>query len=191
MGRTTRARRGMAVLLAAVMVAGACSRGDDDADDTNTGSDSDNGDSGGEVTGDGVLNVAVVIDTTGPAAFAGLGDQAGIELARDAIEEQGFLSDEDIEVEIEFYDAETNPDRAIEHVNRIVADDAVDVLIGPLNANQALATAPVAQGAGLPNVLMHADAAHPEEIGDLIFKITPPQPSFIDASVDNFAERGI
>ncbi|HEY8546728.1 MAG TPA: ABC transporter substrate-binding protein [Acidimicrobiales bacterium] len=193
MGRSSRARRAMAVLLAAVLAAGACSRSDDDADGGNSGG-GNGGNGGGESSGDagdGVLNVAVVVDRSGPAAFAGLGDQAGIELAQDELEESGFLADEDIELEIEFYDAETNPDRAIEHVNRIVADDDVDVLIGPLNANQALATAPVAQGAGLPNVLMHADAAHPKDIGDLIFRITPPQPSFIGASVDNFAERGI
>lgn len=176
------ARRGLlrgataAIGLSVALVASAC--GD--------GSDGEASASGGD---DGKVKIGVALDLSGQAAFAGLQDRKGIELAAEVIEGSGMLGDK--ELELVFVDTETDKDRAVAEVTRMTKDESFDAIIGPLSSSQGLATAPISQKAGVPTVLIHNDAAHPDLFGDFVYRITPPAKWIIPSVVENFASRGI
>lgn len=166
----------VAIVLGMALLASACG-------------DGSSGEASGSGGDDGKLKIGVALDLSGQAAFAGLQDRIGMELAAEVIEDSGMLGD--TELELVFVDTETDKDRAVSEVTRMTKDDSFDAIIGPLSSSQGLATAPISQQAEVPTVLIHNDAAHPDLFGDFIYRITPPAKWIIPSVIENFASRDI
>lgn len=149
--RTTRGRRALAGAAMLALTAGlvACAPAGADPDTTqpaSPGGSSDDGDTG-DADG-GTFTVGFLSPVTGPVAAAGTEMREGWELYW----EQKGNESAGVTIKTVFEDDAGNPDTALTKAKRLVEDEEVDILVGPLLANTALAVADYAVQAGVPNL---------------------------------------
>jgi len=131
----TRQARWVAVSAAAGLVLlAACAPPSDDDD--------------GSVAESGTVKVGFLSPVTGPVAAAGIEMREGWELYW---QEHGETVGE-ITVETIFEDDAGNPDTALTKAKRLIEEEQVDVIVGPLLANTALAVADYVTRAGIPSL---------------------------------------
>jgi branched-chain amino acid transport system substrate-binding protein len=137
---TRRAGRGIAVLAALAMGAlTACAP----ASDAEKNADSANGGDTGDV-----VKVGFLSPVTGNVAAAGQEMREGWELYW----EQHGDKVGDVTVETVFEDDAGNPDTALTKAKRLIEDEKVEVMVGPLLANTALAVSDYVTGEGIPSL---------------------------------------
>jgi len=157
-----------ALALAACAPQGAES--EDDSDDDATSQPAGDSDSDGDAAaGDGdALKVGYISPITGNFAVAGQEMVDGWELYWDINgNEVGGVT-----VETIVEDDAGNPEMSITKARKLVESDNVDVVVGPLLANTALAVASYTSGAGVPNLhpVAAADDLTQREANDLTLR---------------------
>jgi branched-chain amino acid transport system substrate-binding protein len=156
------------------LVTAACSSGDDE--EAGAGGVAS---ASGECAGP--IQITVMADVTGKAAFFGEAIKDGAEFTVDFLNESGGIGGEPIELTIE--DTTSDVGRATTQINDAARGETDAVIFGVLS-EEALAIGPLAQEAGLPLVNIQAAADGVLDAGDYMWRITPPQRNFYD----NFVE---
>jgi branched-chain amino acid transport system substrate-binding protein len=133
----------LGLLLAGVLVLGACGGGDDNKDNASTGTTS-GGSSGGGVKCDG-LAIGFFGALTGPNANLGLNEHNGAKVAI-----QQFNDDnKDCKIELKKFDSQGSPDQAPQLAQQAVQDKSVIGLIGPAFSGESRTANPIFDQAGL------------------------------------------
>jgi branched-chain amino acid transport system substrate-binding protein len=136
------------------------------------------------------INASALIDLTGPAAFAGLRAQDGLQLGLDEINASGMLGASKLALNV--VDSASDKQQTVDGMTRIASDDNQLAVFGPLGGAQTLAAAPVTQEKGLPEIAIESGAPGIIETGDFVFRITPPQSSFVGVTADYLVKtRGV
>lgn len=161
MAKHRNARQVIAVVAATGLlgVTAACGGGGDDSAST-----------------DAPLKVGVPIPISGPVAAIGDWTRMGIESAAKSINADGGIDGR--EVELVFADTEADPTKAVTAVTRLVQQDKVDLVIGPITSDEALATLPI---------LTRANVASVNGAGS---EITPKNAPYSFASLINAEDQG-
>ncbi|MEU6785570.1 ABC transporter substrate-binding protein [Nonomuraea angiospora] len=124
------------------------------------------GDSGGGAQDP--IKVGLIVSLTGNYTPLGSEDKKAVELAVEQVNAQGGLLDR--KVELVARDDKTAPDQGIVAYNQIKGD--IDVLIGPVFSNSALAVEPLAQRDKMPYLSLAPAQEQVEPIKSYIF-VTP------------------
>ena len=87
-----------------------------------------------ETSGDDVFRIGVFVQLTGGIAVAGSNANNAIKLAAKFINENGGFNGQ--QVEIKTYDTTGSTEEAVKVVQKMLADDDVDAIIGSVNSNE-------------------------------------------------------
>lgn len=135
--------RSVAVLGAASLALGACSK---NSDEPTSGSTS----AATAAAGDGVLKVGTLLPQTGSLAFLGPPEFAGVKLAIKDINAAGGVLGKDV-VESDTDSGDTSTDIASQSVNKLLAEKA-DVIIGAASSSVSLSVIDKITGAGVVQI---------------------------------------
>lgn len=119
---------------------------------------------------EGPIKVGVALGLTGPAAATGSWARMGVELAAEQINADGGIDGRD--VKLVMADTELDPTKAVTAMNRLVGQEDVDLVIGPLTSDESLATLPIMTQAGIANINGSGSAITPE-VAPLGFALLP------------------
>lgn len=104
------------------------------------------------VAEDGVFSDRIVLGQSaafdGPAAALGNGMRLGLNAAFNEVNQGGGVNGR--KIELITYDDGYEPEKAIENVKRLIADDQVFALIGSVGTPTSKASQPIAKNAGVP-----------------------------------------
>lgn len=135
--------RALALTAAAVavtfVVAGCSSSGSADAG------------SGSETAETGPIKIGGVFPLTGGAAANGDWAKLGAEIAVEEINEAGGIDGR--QVELLLGDDQLVPTNSVTEITRLINQEKVDVVLGPLASDPVLATLPVIQSSKIPNIM--------------------------------------
>lgn len=169
--------RALAVLAVAATALVACSPGG--------GGDSPSGD--GSASGDPIIYGAQ-IDVTGPAAFAGIGAQYGIELAIDQINENGGVNGRQLELVVA--DSKTDPAAGALAIRKLFQQDKAQFVHSAASSTSTVGAAPVAQQLGVPVIsTMASDPALFEAAPDNMYFASPTPHPVTAAFIAKFAQE--
>lgn len=151
---------------------------------TNAGTEPDAGSSGLPDT----IKIGVPLDTSGSAAVAGVGvaELSGVELAAAEIAESGVLGSTELELVV--VDTKADKQEAVASIGELIERDSVDAIVGFTLTPSFLASAPLAQEAGVPVMAVGLSASGVTEVGDYIFRIYPELARLFAASDPAFVE---
>lgn len=102
----------------------------------------------------GPIRVGWMASLTGPLATAAIGINTGVQFAVDEINAAGGINGRKIELLTR--DTAGDPNKAATFAQQLVLADKVDVIIGPVNSGEALATVPLVARSGTPNIVIGA-----------------------------------
>jgi branched-chain amino acid transport system substrate-binding protein len=100
------------------------------------------------------IRIGWMASLTGPLATAALGINTGVKFAVDEINAAGGINGRKLELLTR--DTAGDPNKAVTFAQQLVHADKVDIVIGPVNSGEALATVPVVARAGTPNIVIGA-----------------------------------
>lgn len=138
-----------------------------------------------------VVSFPVVISLSGAAGLPGGQIADGMKFAAQQINKTHFLGHTNID--LQFQDDQTNADRAIRLVNDVVQSSA-SALLGPAVSSLALATAPIAQQAGLPYIASQAQSSGLKPLlqrKSFIFRLTSPQLNYQKVTVNYLVKHKV
>jgi len=103
-------------------------------------------------SGPTTLKIGAILSLTGPASIWGLGWQNGIELAVAELNGQGGVTvdGQTHPIEVIYYDDHYDPTEATTAINKLISEDQVKFVIGPMSADAMIAVAPIIEEAQLP-----------------------------------------
>lgn len=135
----------------------------------------------------------IVIDSplslSGPAAFAGLSEQEGMNYAVKEINESGFL--EQAKLSVNYVDVAISTDQATAAVRGFIAGDSA-AIVGISVGNHALAVAPLAQRAQVPLIAANTGGLSTfTTVGDHIYQMDVSQYLYAGKMADALAEVGV
>jgi len=152
------------------------------------GSEGTDNEASGECTLPAEIRVAAIQELTGPAAFAGLSAQKGVELAVKEINAGDLFPDS--ELVVEYSDTTGNAQTAASQATEAISDDEVIAAFGPVTSGTAIAVAPVVDRGQLPIVFSQA-GSEGVVIGDYTFRITPPMATYYPRIGDYIESEGV
>lgn len=121
-----------------------------------------------------IVRIGVAQTTTGgSAALYGIEQKNAVELAVEQANASGALGD--IKLEIVHYDDGADRGQTVNIYQRLITRDKVSAIIGPTLSTSAFAANPLAQKAGIPVVASSNTATGITQIGDYIFRLSPPE----------------
>ena len=118
----------------------------------------------GEATA--TVNFAMISPLTGPLAFVGQDNRAGVEAAIAEINSKGGIRGRRVELDI--FDDASNPSQGVVHMQRIAGDSKYLGVIGSGFSSVGLAVAPIVSQAQIPYISMASSAA----------QVTPAKPYY-------------
>lgn len=136
------------------------------------------GSGGGSCKLGATVKVAAIQELTGPAAFAGLSAQKGVQLAVKEINANGLLGS--TKMVVDYSDTGGNAQTAASQVTSVLSKKDYVAAFGPVTSGTAVAVAPVAERGKLPIVFSQA-GSDGVVVGDYTFRITPPMASYYPA----------
>lgn len=146
------------------------------------------GGAGAGASGSSSVEIAVLADLTGGAAFCGKVVKTAAQAAAEKVNKENLLGTTQLELEI--YDTATDPRQASKVMSDIASSDAVATVFGCSSA-VALAVAPIAQDEQIPFVAMQAGTDGVVQTGNYIFRTTAPQATYADQQVEYWADQGV
>lgn len=114
------------------------------------------------------IKVGVAAPMTGPVATFGQSGANGARLAANEWNAKGGINGRQIELIVE--DDKCDATEGVNAVQKLLNQDRVAAVIGPVASSVALAVAPLCQGAGVPLITGTATADKLSESGDFIFR---------------------
>lgn len=112
------------------------------------------------------VNLAMISPLTGPLAFVGQDNRAGVEAAIAEINRRGGIKGRQIELDI--FDDSSNPSQGVVHMQRIAGDSKYLGVIGSGFSSVGLAVQPIVSSAQIPYISMASSAA----------QVTPAKPYY-------------
>jgi len=122
------------------------------------------------------ITILSATDLTGAAAFAGIDQLKGAQLAVQEANDQGYLGSSKLDIQSE--DTTTNPQTAASLASKAVADKSVAVVLGPTTGAEAAPMAAILQRAKLPVVYTQSGSDTGVLIGDYTYRVTALQTSY-------------
>jgi branched-chain amino acid transport system substrate-binding protein len=153
----------LAMAIALVAVLAACGGGEETAeeptDDAPTTEDREPTEGAAEGA-DGVIHFGASLSLTGGLATEGRLVRDGYDFMVEQINEAGGIpvGDSNYQVEITYYDDESEPETAARLVERLIVQDEVDFLLGPYSSGATFPASSVAEQHEMPMVVAHAAA---------------------------------
>jgi branched-chain amino acid transport system substrate-binding protein len=114
----------------------------------------------------GEVNLAMISPLTGPLAFVGVDNRAGVQAAIREINARGGVKGRRIRLQI--FDDGSNPSQGVIHMQRIAADDKFVGVVGSGFSSVGLAVAPIVEREKIPYISMASSAA----------QVTPAKPYY-------------
>lgn len=181
--------RSLSVLLAAGLLASACSETATSDNEASTESTAEAvvAETPAEDTSGDALTLGVIHSLTGGSAPFGNASKKGVDLAITSINSEGGVNGQDIQV-IES-DDQTDEEEAINIVNGLITQDEVDAILGPTSSAATSLTGPIANEAQVP--MMNAAGAAPgiAEIGDYVWRNTLGDARLVPYVVETLGEQ--
>jgi len=140
----------------------------------------------------GTVKIGSVLSVTGPAAFLGEDMKAGMELAIEQINAAGGIGGR--KIEWFFYDAESQTQKGLNALRRLMTQDNVDIVVGGGNmSGMAMAMLQVTEKAQLPFISTEGamTIVHPVAERPFTFKSTVDDDQVIARLADYFSKKGI
>lgn len=140
----------------------------------------------------GAIKIGSVLSVTGPAAFLGEDMKAGMELAIEQINAAGGIGGR--RIEWFFYDAESQTQKGLNALRRLMTQDNVDIVVGGGNmSGMAMAMLQVTEKAQLPFISTEGamTIVNPVSERPFTFKSTVDDDQVIGRLADYFAKRSI
>jgi branched-chain amino acid transport system substrate-binding protein len=169
----------VSALAAAALTVSAC--GDDSSSGATAG-----GDGGSKAAN---VKVAVILDQTGQAGFAGALAKKGFEAAVKDINDAGGV--DGTKLDVEYADSATDIKEATTLGTKYARDDDVSTIVFGTQGAEALAIAPIAQREGVPLVTLYSGGPGVVETGDQIFRVTAPQKTYTHLEATYLKNKGV
>ena len=138
------------------------------------------------------IKIGSILSTTGPAAFLGEDMKAGMELAIDEINSKGGINGR--KIERVFYDAESQTQKGLSAIRRLLTQDRVDIMVGGGNmSGMALAMLQLTEKAGMPFISTEGSMQIVTPVAERpwTFKSTVDDDQVIERLADYFSKRRI
>ncbi|MCW2879502.1 MAG: hypothetical protein JWQ95_3602 [Sphaerisporangium sp.] len=117
------------------------------------------GDTGGATT-TGPIKVGVPLALTGPAAAVASWARMGVEMSAAEINDAGGINGR--KVELIFEDTALDPTKAVTSINRLINQEKVELIVGPMTSDESLATLPATTRAKIPSINGSGSAITPQ-----------------------------
>jgi branched-chain amino acid transport system substrate-binding protein len=114
----------------------------------------------------GEVHLAMISPLTGPLAFVGVDNRAGVQAAIREINARGGVRGRRIRLEV--FDDNSQPSQGVIHMQRVAADDKFVGVIGSGFSSVGLAVAPIVEREKIPYISMASSAA----------QVTPAKPYY-------------
>lgn len=139
----------------------------------------------------GPIKIGVPLGITGPAATTGSWARVGVETAADELNAAGGIGGR--EVELVFLDTETDPTKAVSATTRLINQDQVDFIVGPMTSDETLATLPMMNKANIASINGSSSGITPENAPlsfAMLLNSTDQSTKMVDFAVNTYgAER--
>jgi branched-chain amino acid transport system substrate-binding protein len=135
----------------------------------------------------GAVTIGAIFSLSGGASVYGVVQQQAVELARQEINDAGYLG-EGATLEVIFEDSAGDPEQAINAMTKLVEEDGVVAVIGPTLSTEAFAADPVAQDAGTVVLGVSNTAIGITDMGDFVFRNSLPEAAVIPGVVTQATE---
>ena len=136
------------------------------------------------------IRVGVTASLTGGYSAPGSDLLEGLKMWAHDVNARGALLGR--EVEIVYYDDQSDPDTSARLYERLISDDKVDVLIGPYSSDVTLVASNVAEAHGLPMVSPSASATDIWSRGYRnIFQVATPADRYMDLLIESASNAGL
>ena len=106
------------------------------------------------------IKIGWLSSLTGPLSSAAIAENQGVQFAVDEINAAGGIGGKKIELITR--DTASDPTKAVNFAQQLAFSDKVNVIIGPVNSGESLATVGMIAKAGIPNLIIGTD----EELTD-------------------------
>ncbi|MDR7303950.1 ABC transporter substrate-binding protein [Haloactinomyces albus] len=149
------------------------------------------GSSGASNAGGGLpetVKIMSIKEMTGPVSFAGIHATRGIKLAVEQINQQDFLGETDLKIEVK--DSAASAQKAASFTTQAIADESYAAILGPASSSQAAAMSPIAQKSRMPVIYTQA-GSEGVLVGDYTYRLTPPASSYFGVAGDYLASKNI
>lgn len=100
------------------------------------------------------IKVGWLSSLTGPLSSAAIAENQGVQLAVEEINKAGGINGRPIELLTR--DTAGDPTKAVNYAQQLAFSDKVQVVIGPVNSGEGLASTPILAKAGIPNLVIGA-----------------------------------
>jgi branched-chain amino acid transport system substrate-binding protein len=100
------------------------------------------------------IRLGVIAPLSGPGTSYGLGIKQGAEMAAEEINKAGGIGGRQIQLVV--VDDASNPAQSVTAMQRLVSQDAVDLIVGGWGSSQVLANMEVVERAGVPYIVVGA-----------------------------------
>lgn len=129
------------------------------------------------------IKFGVITHISGRFAFLGESQQAAVKLAEDEINKKGGIAGRALKVIV--YDDEADETKSVSVANRLLFEDKVDAVVGPVVTRAALVVTPLTDKAKIPHIELTADASTWEAAkAKYVFQTTPREEIEIATVVD-------
>ena len=136
------------------------------------------------------IKVGVTASLTGRYAAPGSDLLEGLKMWAQDVNARGALLGR--EVEIVYYDDQSDPDTSARLYERLISDDKVDLLIGPYSSDVTLVASNVAEAHGIPMVSPSASATDIWSRGYRnIFQVDTPADRYMDLLIESASNAGL
>ncbi|MCI1956283.1 MAG: ABC transporter substrate-binding protein [Oscillospiraceae bacterium] len=159
-------RKGALILAAALVFTlfSACSQGAGDASGSGTSQQS----AGGSASGSGEIKIGVVGPLTGAVSTYGQSAQKGLKLLAKQVNAKGGIDGK--QISFIFTDDENKPATAVTAGQKLIFDDKVCAIVGPMTSTCANSLAPICQTNQIPMISPYATNPKVTQAGDYIFR---------------------
>ncbi|VVE23177.1 ABC transporter substrate-binding protein [Pandoraea anhela] len=130
------------------------------------------------------IKVGVIQVLTGPNARFGAQTYSGIQLAAEEINAGGGVKGS-VKLRLITEDSTGNKEQAVSAMRRLIANEKVDVVVGPTLSAESIAAAPVACQRGIPMLTVNATAKGIPDVCQFIFRTSLSERQLIPLSVKN------
>lgn len=149
------------------------------------------GSSGAGTSGGGLpqtIKIMSIKEMTGAVAFAGTNATKGIDLAVDEMNQQKFLGESKLEIDLK--DSAASPQEAASFATQALSDKDYSAILGPAASAQAAAVSPIAQKAKMPVIYTQA-GSNGVLAGDYTYRVTAPASSYFQLAGEYLRGKGV
>lgn len=134
------------------------------------------------------LRIGILAPSTGVSAYSGLSFEQGARLALEPYVRNGMHGHP---VKFTFYDTEGASPKAAQLFNRLIDNDDVHVVIGPVNSGESLAAAPVAAQRKVPMLCVCSAEAITKPVNPYVFGLAPVDATVTSELLEVLKSRGV